>query len=265
MNNNKDIILIVLYKRNEKTALSFVSFNTNCKKYFKNVKLVIWDNSPSQMINTKTIEEIEFECEYFHSKENLSLAKIYNTVVNNNSDYDSIFIFDQDSVLTEEYFEKMFTAKSLYKNINLFIPKIIHDKKVLSPAKRFLYKGRYYSSINPGIHSSKDLLCIASGMVVRTKCVKNYVQFDEKLSFYGIDSKFCFDFSKQFKEYFLIDYTLSHNLSKYETEDIKTKLWRLNNQNRAMLYLSRKISLISFLTCCLGCIRQYTKLLLKQL
>ena len=57
------------------------------KEYLNNIntKVVIWDNSP----NTQNLKELEIlknfsDFEYKHTPENVSLAKIYNSIYRNN-------------------------------------------------------------------------------------------------------------------------------------------------------------------------------------
>lgn len=258
------VLLVVLYKRTPLLSTTIKSFIRDCKAYHSQVSLVIWDNSPYYQESVLE-NEIPSAINYIYRKgENTALSKIYNIISKSFPD-SLIHIFDQDSKLSDEYFAKVYNASRGNDDINLIIPIIKHNNHIESPAIRQLHRGKFYASINPGVHGSKNLLCIASGMTVRTNCINDLVPFDETLTFYGIDSKFCFDYSKKFEYYYLIDYILPHSLSKYETEDFRTKLWRLNNQNRASLYISRRISLICYLICCIGCIRQYVKLFVKSI
>lgn len=255
------ILLVVLYKKTTAESSTINSFINQCDNYHSKVTLVIWDNSPySQEDSLEIPNRIKYN---YYNKDNEKLSVIYNYI---SKLYPNtiIHIFDQDSYIDNTYFSKVFTATKQNPDINLFIPYIKRGDIYDSPAKRILHKGVFGKNISIGINQSNKFLCIASGMSIRTNCIINNVPFDENLNFYGIDSKFCIDYSKRNKYYFLIDYELKHNLSKYEKEKFNVKLWRLNNQNKAILYIAKEISLIAFISGCIGCIRQYIKFLFKS-
>ncbi len=258
--NQNSVLLVVLYKKTIIESSTLNSFINQCSEFHSKVSLIIWDNSPYSQEGSL---EIPLYIKYkYYNKNNEKLSVIYNYISNLYPDT-VIHIFDQDSYIDNKYFSKVFDAVNHNPSINLFIPYIKRGYFYESPAKRVLHKGVFNKQLSIGINQSSKLLCIASGMSIRTNCIINNVPFDENLNFYGIDSKFCIDYSKIYKYYYLLDYELHHNLSKYEKEEFRIKFWRLNNQNKAILYIAKRISIIAFVSGCIGCVRQYIKFLLN--
>lgn len=247
----KKIILVILYKENlstSKTLHTIMSFYKDLKNY----KLVIWDNSPeaikniTEQLNEKGINDFE----YIHTSQNESLSKIYNKVIEKYKQEEVLHIFDQDTNLTLEFFEK--TQDAIRKNteINLFVPYVKIRNKIVSPGNFSGYKGTYWKNLQLGIVNSKNKLAIASGMSLRMKLfAENRIKFDEKLSFYGIDSKFMLDYSKVSKYFYVIDYQLDHDLSQFQNEDKGIKMKRFLLQKHSTLYLVKERNIFfAFLT-----------------
>lgn len=250
---NSLILLVVLYKQSLLSSTTIKSFCENCIKYHKNIRLIIWDNSPNEINHEfDTLEKKNISYEYRHTPENTSLAIIYNHAIENANTDDILLLFDQDSVIDNMYLDTVIDAAENNHNIGLFIPYVKHNGKYMSPGRFFIYKGKYISKINLGIIESKNVLAIASGMAVIPSLMKKYnLTFDENLKLYGIDSKFCLDYSKIFKYMYVLDYNLKHSLSQFEKEKKEIKTMRLKSQMEAMRYITKNISFLSYAICLL--------------
>lgn len=246
-----DILLVILYNETLTSSKTIRTYLENCRQYHNKIKLVIWDNSPVRKISPEEIVNCITKFEYRHTPQNIPLSVVYNNVIESSLEYNSIFIFDQDSIVTNEYFNQIYTAQYLYPQINLFIPRIIHGSKVISPAKRFLHKGKYvYRPDISGIIKSRRFIGIMSGMNIRMRLFKNTnIKFDNNLTLYGIDIMFSIDYSKSFKSLYVIDYTLQHDLSMFSEETIEIKNKRLKSHIAASQYIAKKISIWTYLSC----------------
>ncbi len=247
----KLVLLIVLYNQDLESSESLKSFLRYKDRYSGIIKLCIWDNSPIPMLDKEVLNNIYANSAYYHYPTNAPLSFAYNRIADNNKDSDYIMIFDQDSMITSEYVDKVLYGIEQCPDINLFIPRIIHNGTVLSPAKRYLHRGKFpYETNIHGIISSKKFIGIMSGMCVRINLITNrIVRFDENLRLYGIDSKFSLDYSRRMSNLMVIDHTLGHNLSIFEEEDIETKKKRFISRFKSSLYYSFHISPLAFATC----------------
>lgn len=239
-----DTLLVVLYKQTVQSSDTVKSFLKNCVNEAKNINLVIWDNSPGDSETSLQIGDNIFD--YYHTPENLSLAVIYNKVIEKYNDSRVVYIFDQDSLITSDYFTKMNTAINSFPLINLFAPRIFHNKTLLSPSRDVYNISSVINSIAPGIHNSAGMRLIMSGIALRPQII-NRVRFDENLRLYWIDNKFCFDYSRCFKQFYLIDYNLVHDLSIFKRENIRTMFRRMWLNVSGALYTAKKRGIFTFL------------------
>lgn len=258
--NVQGVLLVVLYKCKIMDSSTIESIVLIDKQLISHLKLIIWDNSPMDFYQTQ-LNVIDYD--YYRTPENCSLSVIYNRVLNLYSQASSLFIFDQDSRLTQDYFVLMKDAMKKNPDIGLFVPYVLYGSLIVSPGDYFIYKGRYWKKLYLGRVSSKNKLCIASGMMINIALIRSYgIHFDEHLRFYGIDSQFVLDYSRKNPYFFIINYSLEHNLSLYEKEDFQTKLWRLKSQMNAICYIARKHSFAAFILAYMANIIHFLRLFL---
>lgn len=245
----KNILIVVLYKRTVSNSLTITTFCDKCSKFHNKVSLHIWDNSPYNENDFSYLRKLGIEYKYTHSPENLSLAKIYNKVISTTYSDQIVHIFDQDSNLTELYFDLMYKAINDEPNVYLFVPYVLYGDKLLSPGKYKYYKGSYNKKLLLGKIFSKNTICITSGMTMRA-ILREKVKFDENLNLYGIDSMFLLDYSAEYKYLYVINYSLSHNLSQFEIEPIDVKIKRFESFITSSRYIALKHSgVIAFVVC----------------
>ena len=241
------LIVIVLYKTK---IYDSSTLNTLNKIALPLSKVIIWDNSLSIITDAEMtkLKEMFSNLEYQHTPKNISLARIYNTVYNNNPEYDFFLIFDQDTSITWDYFTKLQSAILEYPEINLFLPLVYNENKIVSPGNFFIYKGVYWKKKQTGMVSAKNRLAIASGMAIRMDYLKNtYKSFDERLKLYGIDTQFMIEYGKKNKFFYVLDYKLIHHLSIFTNESSDIKAIRFIEHRNSLKIICKSISLWSWL------------------
>lgn len=236
-----DLILIVLYKQNifESNTLNTL---INCKSELTKKSLFIWDNSPEALVSSDidSLKKHFTSFNYLHSCDNRSLSEAYNIVIRKIK-FDKIFIFDQDSSLTENYFKLMDSAADSNPEIGLFLPFVKNDGRIVSPLFYKVINFNHFKNLNPGKTVAKDRTAFASGLCIRESVFKNDgIWFDENLKFYGIDYKFTLDYGDVYKYMYVINYELNHNLSFAEVEGKDTKLRRFDSNIEANFYLAKQ-------------------------
>jgi GT2 family glycosyltransferase len=227
---SKFLILIVLYECKVKESLSYISL-LKSSKYLSNSKLILWDNSPSiQSVDTDDTSFFQ-DVEYIHTPENMSLSKIYNRVIQENEENDYLIILDQDSSFSSDYLEKLNCAIIKHPSINLFLPLIKSEKTIVSPGDYKIFKGSYWKKEQYGLIDAKNILAINSGMAINFNYLKNsYKGYDERLRFYGTDTFFMFEYSKDNNFLFVIDYVFKHKSALLDRdENIDKQIIRLND------------------------------------
>ncbi|MDR2361189.1 MAG: hypothetical protein LBD91_00460 [Prevotellaceae bacterium] len=212
-------------------------------------KLVVWDNSPESLHeeDLKWIHAHFPNGEYIHTPENSSMAKIYNRVYWNNLQYDYLLILDQDTTLTPGFFVALYKAIAQHPEVNLFLPLVYHEHRIISPADFRFYRGIYWKQRLTGLVTAKNRLAIASGMTIRMNYLKvKENRFDERLKLYGVDDKFMLDYGKENDSFFVLNYVLTHHLSMFEQEDIEKKTMRFIEHKHAQKTICRSISRLSW-------------------
>jgi GT2 family glycosyltransferase len=243
----KFLIVVVLYK----TKLQESTTITTLSKYIlPDIKLVIWDNSPSALsdVDIEKLNKMFSVMEYQHTPENISLSKIYNFVFRNNLQYDFFLIFDQDSSLTADYFIKLQEAIIQFPDINLFLPLIYNKNQIVSPGDFFICKGKYWENKHTGLVVARNRLAIASGMAIRISYLENIVKpFDERLKLYGIDSQFILEYGKRNKYFYVLDYVLDHHLSVFTEESPYLKAKRFIDHKHSLKVICKSKSVLSWI------------------
>ena len=226
-------IVVVLYRLEENksrtlTTLASIAYNTSL---LSSSKLIIWDNSPetsSDMIKFSGLADVKRR----HTPENKSLSDIYNNCAKEYKDMDALCILDQDTTLNYTYFSELIDAIRIEQDVQCFLPLVRAGTttQLVSPGSLNWIKGKYWTQPQEGRIASKNILAIASGMVVRASYLESKDEpFDVRLNLYGIDSKFMIDYAKDCPTVYVLKTCLNHGHSSHEKEPVETKLFRFLN------------------------------------
>lgn len=203
-------ILIVLYKKKLEDSLAY---NSLIKKQLFNkiINIVIWNNSPEILISN--------DLDYFEG-ENEKLSKIYNLMIDkyicNDNEYLMISDYDTDYSM---YDFNLLSSVLINNNAGIFIPKLYVNKQLVSPAKRFSFKGYYLNYTREGFISSKNIIGMNSGIIITNICKsKLNVCFDERLNFYGTDTDFFIRYERYFDKLYILPFEALHDLSENNSD-----------------------------------------------
>lgn len=201
-------------------------------------KIFIWDNSPSPQSTNELngfSTRLKCETEYRNTPENISLAKIYNAIIDENPDFATVCFFDQDSQFDRAYFQTLTGAGSEAPEIGLFLPLIIHNNTIVSPGHFHYFKGKYWESIHYGIVKTKNTTAIMSGIAVRMSHLAKFGIFDERLKIYGVDTNFMIRFSRENDLLYVMDVPFQHDLSDFNDEAASVKIKRFEDFKKASI------------------------------
>lgn len=148
---------------------------------------------------------------YDFDSENLSLSKVYNRIVSMHN-YPNAFVFlDDDSVVTKGYFVEL--LKFLKSSSSIAIPTINFRGEMISPGRIEGVRGKKLNT-NDIVTSkeNRDLVAMMSGTVVKSSVFNLHkLKFDERLSIYGVDTKFFLDSSDVGLGCYVLDYRMEHD------------------------------------------------------
>lgn len=223
---NEITILICLYKKNIQDSATIQSLLKSISK-LKDTNVFIWDNSPSSLdedsLNLLAKNFTNFK--YKHTPENTVLSKIYNTVIEEQKDEKSyLMLCDDDSDIPECFFDILREKINKNPSINLFLPQIFTNDTLISPAKDYLIKTILIKNLESGIITSRNSTAINSGMVISNRVFLNGFRYDERLRFYGTDNYFMCQYSRNYKDIFVLDVKFKHDLSFHSSKNIENRL-----------------------------------------
>ncbi|HBM2883480.1 TPA: hypothetical protein LVL12_001492 [Klebsiella oxytoca] len=216
MNN---IIAVILYNKGFSSSLTLKNL-LDIK--FNNAHLVIINNGPSEIEFDSLYQELEnkfITVTYLEYLENRSLAVIYNTVINSYNECDRFILFDDDTNISDVFFQDM--LKNYSADVMLQIPEIIDSEQKLIHYP--LCNGKVYNKIIPyTFEHNEKVISIGSGLVIYKNLVncfrkENLTLFDERYALYGVDYSF-FRRIERIKNQYNIRVqtfsTMEHSLSK---------------------------------------------------
>ncbi|SHM61951.1 glycosyltransferase family protein [Flavobacterium saccharophilum] len=234
-----DLVLVVLYKQKVSESSTLLTL-INCKNHLTQKMLFVWDNSPNPLDEHEIIFlENQFKnFKYLNSQDNRSLSEVYNTVIKQIK-FNKIFIFDQDTSLTDEYFELVDSSALNNTDVGIFLPFVKNKNRVVSPLRFSVINFDHSKIIKKGRVLAKNKTAFASGLCIKEWIFKrDNIWFDQNLSFYGIDYKFILDYGDFNRYMYVIDYELKHSLSFTEEETKEVKIKRFDSNIAASFYLA---------------------------
>lgn len=176
--------VVVIYNakcENSKTCNSLLSA--------EGVRVLVMDNSTSDFGNSEFCKEKGWE--YYSMGGNMGLSKAYNRALDALEGKKGVVVwFDDDTTISEDYFEKL--KKSLEDNPDgkIFVPKIYDERGLLSPCAIDVYHVKRVSDSES--FEGDGLTAINTGMACKLQVFDGY-RYDEEYFLDYIDHAFLRD------------------------------------------------------------------------
>jgi len=208
------------------------------------VTCIVWDNSPhpATLPQRAWLHEKLPGSVYRHTPENVPLSRIYNTVIDqflrpvSGSSFEALVITDQDSTFDPGLFSEAAAAMSAHRDVALFLPHVVANNTIVSPATVYGCIGRPWRRKRVGRTSARSRTAINSGMIIRTEYLtRRFAGYDERLRFYGTDNDFCRKYSKTETWLYALNSVVTHSLARDVDETIDARLRRHRENVRALL------------------------------
>lgn len=240
---NKVLFLCVVYstspeKTSTITSLSKINFvEKDIEPLF-----VIWDNSKLGF-NTESVRLLfqGQKVDVTHIGKNEYLSVIYNKIIDRyKKQFNWIVILDDDSVLDVSYIDclnEFINKAELDSNLKIGIPQIYNNNILISPGKVIGVRGVTLPAVHQGIVTEKNIVAMMSGTVISISENCQLPKFDERLSFYGVDTKFFLDVGNDTYKKYVFPYVMEHKSALRDTSlAAKEQYNRFDN-----LFKARKI------------------------
>lgn len=220
--NNVYYAVVVIYNKSIKESITLKKL-----KHINNHNIIriIVDNSTVENDNENLCKDERYI--YLSMNGNVGLSKAYNKVLDYLKGKDGIVVwFDDDTNVTQDYFDKLDVEINNRKEVSIFTPIIQgQDNKFWSPNEARFFKNKQLKNSKGNI---KDIRfnAINSCTAVKLEVYKNY-RYDERLFLDQVDHSFFYDMRKKKMKFCKLDVIIKHNFSlknKYTSiENIKKR------------------------------------------
>ena len=200
--------ILVLYNKNAAQSRAYC-----CLKNYKNVDLIVCDNSTKDYANKLLVEQDGYI--YLNMHGNVGLSKAYNRALDKIKESDPsykgyIMLLDDDTYIPAEYFQALSAAIKRYGS-HIFLPIVKDEIGVLSPS---MMKKYYCHRAIGDVHRIKktEICGINSGMAIRKDVFDDY-RYNEDLFLDYVDHNFIRDMRKKNVQITILDVTLHQKFS----------------------------------------------------
>ncbi len=235
-------LCVVLYRRPLMEAETIRSILRGAGD-LSSMTLYIRDNSPTLQETPDDAARLSSafgSYVYSWDGENRSLSAVYNEAALHVSS-DLFVVLDDDTSLPVDFLVETVRAADAHPDIDLFLPLVISDDRIVSPGGYRFVKGHHWKAERRGRLPSRNLVAIASGMAIRPDYLRTYYPaFDEGLDFYGIDTRFLLDHADRRAEVFVTGCTLQHDSALETEKDAERLLHRFRKLRHAWTRLHRR-------------------------
>ncbi|MBV4438481.1 glycosyltransferase [Clostridium tyrobutyricum] len=212
--------VVVLYNQMINDSLTC----NNLKKIINhNIKVIIADNSIIPTDNNKRCFDNGWI--YVSMGGNVGLSKAYNRVLDIIEDNSGIVIwFDDDTNITQEYFDELEKKVLLNKNVDIFAPVIYgQDGKIYSPNEARFFKNKQLKRAKDALNMKK-FNAINSCTAVRLKVYKNY-RYNERIFLDQVDHNFFEDQRSYGRTFLKLKVVIHHNFSLKSKQKSSQQCW----------------------------------------
>lgn len=192
--------------------------------------VIIVDNSTLDFNNQQAAQEYAYT--YVTKHENLGLAKAYNLGIKSIKKECFVCLFDDDTIISEDYFNVLKTSVEKYPEVDIWLPIVKAEEEILSPF--YVYNGRVASILDLKSLDSNHIAGINSGMAIRSRIFDQY-EYDENYFLDYIDHAFIRDMRQQKMNISVLDTTLMQEYSRV-TQTYEQSRSRFKIQKKDMKY-----------------------------
>ena len=192
---------------------------------------------------------------YLSMNGNKGLSKAYNAAVDNSKTSDVIVLFDDDTEITAEYFDKLKIALDENPETDIFAPIIKGQDGVIYSPNEFNFLKNHFISSPDQVVSQNAFNAIASCLAIRMRVFDDY-RFNEKLFVDQVDQFFFCEQRSLGRKFGVIKVEiLQHFYQRGATLTPEAGWRRLSLRivdifRHARLMGGKKYTLLAFVKCC---------------
>lgn len=217
------------------------------------IDILVVDNSEIETGNAGYCEKNGIRYVSMHG--NMGLSKAYNRAVDNSQSSDVIVLFDDDTEVTSEYFEKLGKGLDEHPDADVFAPIIRgQDGVIYSPNEFNFLRNHFISSPDQDV-SQNSFNAIASCLAIRMRVFDNY-RFNEKLFVDQVDQHFFCEQRKLERKFEKLDVEILQHFYQRGASLTPEAGWRrlklriVDVFRHARLMGGGKYVILAFIKCC---------------
>ncbi|MCM3763503.1 glycosyltransferase [Neobacillus niacini] len=239
----KITLVIVVYKTlidQSTTIRSLLNAMNEDSASFKNISIVIYDNSPEkQVIDLADFKGIEVI--YQHDSRNLGIAAAYNFAWSQAKENGSgwLLLLDHDTNLTGNFIEQALDLPELPKDIVAVVPEIHSANTMISPVFSHSLRPLQMERPKPGVQE-QPVMAINSGTLLRIEFLNEIGGFNEEFPLDYLDHWLFYEIYAKGKKVFLMDTTLEHDLSVMDYSKVSLNRYKSIINSEVKFYKNYK-------------------------
>lgn len=213
--------LVVLYNKKCENSITL----TKLLEYKEKLNIIIFDNSTnSDYINNNKEFSEKYKIKYYSQNKNIGLSKAYNYIIKRKDILtgDYIIILDDDTILTDSYFQELFSLD--ISKFDIVLPKVISNDSMISPCKVINDCRICKINLEEKINQYK-LSAINSGMIIKLS-VYDQMLYNEELFLDYVDHDFMRQIRKNNSEIFVMNSSIFQNFSRDQVNSIDSEIFR---------------------------------------
>lgn len=249
MTNYRITAAIVIFNKEIKDSVTCQCI----KSISSEVDILVLDNSVIKNNNREICDQLGYR--YISMNGNEGLSKAYNKAVDNSQYSDLIILFDDDTEVTSEYFDKLYEALEQNPDADIFAPVIRGQDGVIYSPNSFNFLRNKFISSSEQVVPQDSFNAIASCLAIRMRVFTNY-RFNESLFVDQVDQFFFCEQRKLGRKFVKLNveilqhfYQRGDGLSP-ETGWRRLKMRIVDIYRHASLMDQRKYVVLAFIKCC---------------
>lgn len=216
IDNNKIMVVIVLYKTQLNESKTYQTFINQIDVLKCHYDLLIYNNSQEILIDPSNSFTL------VNADKNNKLTGAYNTALSmaKESGTKWLLLLDQDTELTAEYFERLsdYLNQSIQdERVVAVVPFLEENNKQLSPHKLMFFNNMAIKISKAGLQH-KNTTALNTLTLIRTNFIYEIGGFSAKYPLDMLDYWVYAQIQKKNKKVFVLDTSIKHNLSVSEFE-----------------------------------------------
>jgi GT2 family glycosyltransferase len=238
--NFASLVVVVIYEielAESSTLNSLIKLRKNTPNF---PEILMYDNSRHAKFDEQFSNYITY---YQHDSANNGVGGAYNYAIDLacrvNKEW--LILFDQDTDVSDNYFEQLFISINRFPQGNLFCPTVLSNNRILSPAYYFLHRAFTLKQPKPGLLKSRYFTVINSGLAIRLSELQKLGGYDSELLLDFSDHYFFSKYKKRNSNFVVMNCQNQHRLSANSDSTFEAAYKRFKKYAVSAIVYSRKV------------------------